>query len=175
MSESDYAHECARAELLGLPKPDKDSIPPRPVASEDEELDVTMAEGDQAKVAAEETADLQDEQMKGLKGLDEVHNILSITQKKLNNLKCGIGNVGSSFSSSLSGSLSGVTGFIKQRVGIGEGGASGSDIPEAEEGNVESDALPTAVDKLDASSDRAETAEMRMAAQNKQMRQMLNK
>lgn len=134
MSEGDYAHECMRAELLGLPKPDKDSIPARPAASEDEEFDVTMAEGDQAKVAAEETADLQDEQMKGMRGgLDEVHNILSITQKKLNNLKCGIGNVGSSFSSSLSGSLSGVTGFIKQRVGIGEGGPSGSEIPEAEE------------------------------------------
>lgn len=40
---------------------------------------------------------------------------------------------------------------------------------------MESDALPSAVDKLDAMIGKAETAEMRMAAQNKQMRQMLNK
>ncbi|KAJ1523998.1 hypothetical protein ONE63_010542 [Megalurothrips usitatus] len=132
MSEGDYAHECMRAELLGLPKPDKDSIPSRPLASEEDEFESAMAEADQSKVAAEEAADLQDEQMRGMRGgLDEVHNILSITQKKLNNLKCGIGNVGSSFSASLSGSLSGVTGFIKQRVAGGDGGPSGSEIPEA--------------------------------------------
>lgn len=51
MSESDYAYECMRADLLGLPKPDKDSIPARPLQSEEEDID--MADGDQAKVAAE--------------------------------------------------------------------------------------------------------------------------
>lgn len=44
-----------RADLLGLPKPDKDSIPPRPVREDvdEDEIEVDMAEGDQAKVAAE--------------------------------------------------------------------------------------------------------------------------
>ncbi len=47
----------------------------------------------------------------------------------------------------------------------------------AAEENVESDALPppTAVDKLDAMIGKAESAEMRMAAQTKRMRQLLNK
>lgn len=40
---------------------------------------------------------------------------------------------------------------------------------------AESEAPVTAVDKLDAMINKAESAEMRMAAQNKQMRQMLNK
>ncbi|XP_034237289.1 uncharacterized protein LOC117642825 isoform X2 [Thrips palmi] len=153
MSESEYAHECMRAELLGLPKPDKDSIPPRPVASEEDEIESDMAEADQAKVPAEEGAELQDEQ-RAQGGMDGVHNILSLTQKKLNNIKCGIGNVGSSFSSSLSGGLSGLSGlsgslsgFIKQRVGGGEGGPSGGEIPEADETMESSGAPSTALDR----------------------------
>lgn len=152
MSESEYyAHECMRAELLGLPKPDKDSLPPRPVASEEDEIESDMAEADQVKVAAEEGAEGSEEQ-KG--GMDGVHNILSLTQKKLNNIKCGIGNVGSSFSSSLSGGLSGLSGlsgslsgFIKQRVGGGEGGPSGGEIPEADESMESSGAPSTAIDR----------------------------
>lgn len=88
MSE-DYQHACERAELLGLPKPSEEEwrqsqAAQSEVRHHDDDDDGVLQDLDHADGAAGRIGG----------GLDELNNILSTTQKKLNRFKTVCGSLG---------------------------------------------------------------------------------
>ncbi|KYM92578.1 hypothetical protein ALC53_01034 [Atta colombica] len=89
MSE-DYQHACERAELLGLPKPSEEEWRQSQAAqSENPRCNV-----DDDDAALQDLDYVDDAAGRIGGGLDELNNILSTTQKKLNRFKTVCGSLG---------------------------------------------------------------------------------
>ncbi|XP_053696425.1 uncharacterized protein LOC128743784 [Sabethes cyaneus] len=132
MAEGTYEYECMRAELLGVEKPNREEFEAnmklRKEAEQEEQLTQEMQE-----------VDLNDEQLKGTTGkMDELNNILSITQQRINKFKVACGSL---------------TSLLKMRPSTPNAGTSSNEPTEEASANTINDAL----DALDTMKD-VETA-----------------
>ncbi|XP_067015438.2 uncharacterized protein [Anabrus simplex] len=90
MSEADYEYEVMRCELLGLPPPERQPLPPK--SSKDEEGEDFHV--DEESIEADQQVEVESEQLKNTSGrLDELNSILNVTQKKLNRFKAVCGSL----------------------------------------------------------------------------------
>ncbi|XP_071563803.1 uncharacterized protein [Temnothorax nylanderi] len=90
MSE-DYQHACQRAELLGLPRPSEEEWRQSQAA----QIENRRCDDDDDDDAVVKDLDYADETAGRIGGgLDELHTILSHTQKKLNRFKTACGRMG---------------------------------------------------------------------------------
>lgn len=180
--ESSYESECMRAELLGIDPPDR-------ATWEAANADRLQREKEEIEIAQDEVFAEQGEQMQGASGkLDELNNILSLTQKKLNKFKTVCGSLTSLIKIN---SASGSTSNLNEQ----EPGNSKNDINEAIEtldamkvADGETDVQVTKqsvrdighkvtrqLDALDSLINKSERAEAAMNHQNQQMKKHLNK
>ncbi|XP_049793635.1 uncharacterized protein LOC126203382 isoform X1 [Schistocerca nitens] len=193
MSADEYEYQRMRAELLGLPPPERKPDPPAQGTAEgaDEEANPGLDE---------QVLGVEDEQMKNITGgLDELNSILTVTQKKLNKFKVVCGSLtnllkirigkedGSSSACSTDCSRSLGSGAEAERKQDEQQDAEAEkeqspvvNSPEKEEKSVTSqralniaDKITSQTDRLDAMIMKAEQAEMSMSHQNKQMRSFL--
>ncbi|XP_071447859.1 soluble NSF attachment protein 29 [Hetaerina americana] len=176
MAEGTYEYECMRAELLGLPKPEKKPEPEKPeVVDEDEdEIDAETAK---------ELENAKDDLKRAGGGLEELTSILANTQKKLNSFKPNFGSLKDLFQRHLStDNGSGSSDSTKDEAAKDETSASSEGTPDmtkklavaTKAANDLGEEMESQVDKLDSLVAKAEYAEMSMASQNKQMRKFLN-
>ncbi|XP_046386748.1 uncharacterized protein LOC124156314 [Ischnura elegans] len=177
MAEGTYEYECMRAELLGLPKPERqpESEKPQVVDDEDEDIDAE---------AAKELEDTKDDMKRVGGGLEELTSILANTQKKLNSFKPNFGSLKDLFQRHLStDSASGSADVTKADEGMKDDINATSEGTSGMTKKLESakktaddlgEEMSSQVDKLDALVAKAEQAEMSMASQNKQMRKFLH-
>ncbi|XP_022189731.1 uncharacterized protein LOC111048174 [Nilaparvata lugens] len=111
MSEIDYEYECMRAELLGLPKPDKEEFATK---RNDVEIEEGTSRPTGVESNPEEELGVQDEHIKNVAGgLNEISSILQTTQKKINRFKTVFGSV---------------TSLLKTRVSAGESSSETSSV-----------------------------------------------
>ncbi|KAK9751776.1 hypothetical protein QE152_g4753 [Popillia japonica] len=83
MAEGTYEYECMRAELLGIDKPEYDEFLKKQKENESREVQNEEIETEHLK-----EAEAQNDELQGVGGkLDELNNLLSLTQKKINNFK----------------------------------------------------------------------------------------
>ncbi|XP_059607588.1 uncharacterized protein LOC132255528 [Phlebotomus argentipes] len=180
MAEGTYEYECMRAELLGVDPPDRETFEANRKA---------QLEAEQEAIASEQAQELdfQDEQIKGGHGkMDELNSILSMTQQKINKFKTVCGSL---------------TNLLKIRPGSAAGEASGEATGETSQGDINDalDTLDTMRDNaaktdtqeiretslniqqkmtsqfgaLDSLLNKAETAQLSMEQQNKEMKKFL--
>ncbi|XP_062565144.1 uncharacterized protein LOC134227571 [Armigeres subalbatus] len=162
MAEGTYEYECMRAELLGIEKPSREEF---------EEKMRLQKEAEQEEQLTEQLkeVDLNDEQMQGAAGkMDELNNILSITQQRINKFKTACGSL---------------TNLLKFRPGTPSEGNSANDSTNGADSNdINSalDALDTMKDVENASDAKvAKTAAMdlgqKMTCQLDKLDSLLNK
>ncbi|PSN43480.1 hypothetical protein C0J52_03224 [Blattella germanica] len=174
----EYEYEVMRAELLGLPTPERKPLPP--VTNNDNEDDVTN----------DEDLEVQDEQLGRVSGgIDEIRNILTGTQKKINRFKTVCGSF---------------TNLLKLKVGAAKTDGASSECSSQASEDAEVDGvvseehtkisstrnlelegkltskdldlegkLTRGIDKLDSILMKSEQAEISMSKQNKEMRSFL--
>ncbi|XP_055601627.1 uncharacterized protein LOC129750647 [Uranotaenia lowii] len=120
MAEGTYEYECMRAELLGVAPPNRQEF------EEKQKLQLEAAQEEQLTEQMKDV-DLQDEQMQGASGkMDELNNILSMTQQRINKFKVACGSL---------------TNLLKFRPATpSEGGAANDPEPSS---NTINDALDT--------------------------------
>ncbi|XP_031635916.1 uncharacterized protein LOC116348874 [Contarinia nasturtii] len=166
MAEGTYENECNRAELLGINPPNRDDW---------EEANRVRKENELAEQMTE--IDIQNEkQNEGTSKMDEITNILSITQMRLNKFK------------KVCGSL---TNLLK--IKGGEGGETPDTNEATDEEQVDVDAsqpdnttkssapskqdmqtkMSSGLDSLDALLTKTENAQYSMAHQSKQIKSFL--
>nr|XP_022907575.1 uncharacterized protein LOC111419055 [Onthophagus taurus] len=189
MAEGTYEYEVMRAELLGVEKPDYEEFMKRQKEIEAKNVEEHETDVENLKVVEE-----QSDELKGASGkLDELNNLLSLTQKKINNFKFR---------------CSSVTSYMKTRLGTTLPFSTSVDIVDSENradktaptpkttpteeipndvigqvatscgGQKKSDltkALDSHVDKLDGLLEKAEFAQISMEHQRKQMQSYLKK
>ncbi|KAF4527142.1 hypothetical protein B566_EDAN007221 [Ephemera danica] len=190
MEEEDtYELAVMRAELLGMPAPDREvfeaarraRVPP---SGEQEE-----AEREAVEAAALQEVENQQEELRGVSGgLEELTNILSITQTKLNRFKTVCGSIKNLFKlrdGDQSGCNSDSEG--ESTRGQDEKPISCTDQNDQNESSAERNkqsvnreatgdmnkVVSSQVDKLDSLLTKAENAQLTMQTQNKQMRSFL--
>ncbi|XP_055326514.1 uncharacterized protein LOC129580273 [Sitodiplosis mosellana] len=168
MAEGTYEYECNRAELLGIDPPNRVDW---------EEAERVRRENKQAEELTE--IDIQNERTnEGTSKMDEITNILSITQMRLNKFKKACGSL---------------TNLLKIKGGDGaEGSDATGDEGESnaetssQSANVASDGsaptpaqpdlqqkMSSGMDKLDALLTKTENAQYSMGHQTKQMKSFL--
>ncbi|XP_055640307.1 uncharacterized protein LOC129777818 [Toxorhynchites rutilus septentrionalis] len=180
MAEGTYEYECMRAELLGVEKPSREDF---------EQKMRLQEEAGQEELISEQMreVDLQDEQMQGASGkMDELNNILSITQQRINKFKVACGSL---------------TSLLRFRPSTPNEGATSNQASNESSSNTIDDALDTLdsmkevqnaseakiaksaandlgqkmtsqLDKLDSLIYRADNAAYSMNHQTKQMKQI---
>ncbi|RZF38084.1 hypothetical protein LSTR_LSTR006483 [Laodelphax striatellus] len=191
MSEIDYEYECMRAELLGLPKPDKEEFATR-------SNEVEIEDGTGVGGVPEEELSVQDEQMKNVAGgLNEINSILQTTQKKINKFKTVFGSVtsllktrvsageSSSETSSIAGADdkpdAGLQVMDDQLASTGEASSAQTDanvqqLPIKDPRSMDiSQMVGSHISTLDSMIYKAEEVNAKMSHQNKQMRIFINK
>lgn len=185
MAEGTYEYECMRAELLGVDPPNYEEFMRKKKEQEAQQVESEEIETENLKEAEAQGEGLQN--VSG--GLDELNNILSITQKKIDRFKVRCNSI---------------TSLLKMKVGslAGEGPSTSGEPtegenstethnPEDSENSEEpknpqngatneaprksqlAKALDNHVDKLDSMLEKAENAQYSMAHQNKQMKKLL--
>ncbi|KAI4454357.1 hypothetical protein MML48_9g00002403 [Holotrichia oblita] len=83
MAEGTYEYECMRAELLGIDKPEYDEFLKKQKENESQEVQNEEIDTEHLK-----GAEAQNEELQNVGGkLEELNNLLSMTQKKINNFK----------------------------------------------------------------------------------------
>ncbi|KAK7789230.1 hypothetical protein R5R35_007055 [Gryllus longicercus] len=199
MAEGDYEYEKMRCELLGLPPPE---TKPDPSEGESEGVGATGdveegAEGSgpatgEERLDRKEELEIDNEQIKHLSGgLDELNSILSVTQKKLNRFKVVCGSltnllkikVGTSKGDegTSSNNDSQVATDTEEDAGNQDtGGGQKETRKVVKSGQIRpqsdvSEMMDSQIDKLDSLIMKAETSQLSMSCQNKQMRQFLRK
>lgn len=86
MAEGTYEYECMRAELLGVDPPNYEEFMKKKKEEEAQQVETEDVETENRK-----EAEAQSEGLKGVSGgLDELNNILSITQRKIDRFKVSI-------------------------------------------------------------------------------------
>ncbi|GJQ79911.1 hypothetical protein Trydic_g18355 [Trypoxylus dichotomus] len=187
MAEGTYEYECMRAELLGTEKPEYDEF-----LKKQKENDSRQIEEEQVDVENLKEAETQNEELQGVGGkLDELNNLLSLTQKKINNFKYRCNSVTSYMKSRLgnwssSSSLDSSSIEAKKIEEEDDEGALESPQetetqsnklksipPESQRRSDLSKALDNHVDRLDAMLDKADNAHYSMQHQRKQMQSFL--
>nr|XP_018911173.1 PREDICTED: uncharacterized protein LOC109039882 [Bemisia tabaci] len=190
--DQDFEAECMRAELLGLPKPDKESfainkISPSTLCSDDEDEQTHPIDN-----RFLEEINLDGENIKQASGgLDELNNILAVTQKKLNNFKSACGNLSNLLKIRLRGSEPNSNDaspcpspaptkkFDNQNSGEGveQTACANPNPPDTRtqsQKRMDFDReMSNQVDKLDSMLSKADNAVYSMSAQNKQMKKFL--
>uniref|UniRef100_A0A182NZA4 t-SNARE coiled-coil homology domain-containing protein n=1 Tax=Anopheles dirus TaxID=7168 RepID=A0A182NZA4_9DIPT len=87
MAEGTYEYECMRAELLGLAHPSREEFEEKMKLRQEVEVEEQLTE--QLK-----EVDLQEESVQGTSGkMDELTNILTATQQKINKFKVACGSL----------------------------------------------------------------------------------
>ncbi|XP_058821397.1 uncharacterized protein LOC131683430 [Topomyia yanbarensis] len=122
MAEGTYEYECMRAELLGVDKPNREEFEEkmklRREVEEEEQLTQQMQE-----------IDLQEEETQGVAGkMDELSNMLSITQQRINKFKVACGSL---------------TSLLKMRPSTPSGGNSTGEADTGTSSNTINEALDT--------------------------------
>ncbi|XP_019559377.1 uncharacterized protein LOC109428147 [Aedes albopictus] len=138
MAEGTYEYECMRAELLGIEKPNREEFEEKMrlqrEAEQEEQLTEQMKE-----------VDLQDEQMQGAAGkMDELNNILSMTQQRINKFKTACGSL---------------TNLLKFRPGTPSEGSASNDPTNGTESNT----INAALDTLDTMKDVQNASDVKIA------------
>ncbi|EAT48560.1 AAEL000455-PA [Aedes aegypti] len=138
MAEGTYEYECMRAELLGIDKPNREEFEEKMRLQKETEQEEQLTE--QMK-----EVDLQDEQMQGAAGkMDELNNILSITQQRINKFKTACGSL---------------TNLLKFRPGTPSDGNSTNDPTNGSEPNT----INAALDTLDTMQDVQNASDVTVA------------
>ncbi|XP_059486890.1 uncharacterized protein LOC132203258 isoform X2 [Neocloeon triangulifer] len=189
-----YEHACMRAELLGLPRPtfeefEASKLAIRSANYDEDELEELQRRRQQEEAQDQEAElveelDSQNEDLKGASGgLDELANILAITQGKLNKFKTVCGSIKNLFK--LRGE--GQDGQSDGETTEGEENATVSKTPERAAVSVTnspmagtrskaqgiSTQLSSQNDALDRMLSKAENAELSLSSQNKQIKSLL--
>lgn len=179
MAEGTYEYECNRAELLGIDPPNR----------ADFEAALKVQQEETEKELANEV-EANEEQINNTSGkFDELNNILSVTQQRLNKFKtaCGSltnllkirGNQKTEMPDSLQPTTSNEEGDSSnsgnQSTHTDTLDSSEAIQPQSSKGNASSmqQKMSCQFDKLDAMINKAENAQYSMSHQNKQMKGFL--
>ncbi|CAB3370553.1 Hypothetical predicted protein [Cloeon dipterum] len=189
-----YEHACMRAELLGLPRPTREEYEASKTAIwsanyDDDELEELQqrrqleAAADKGHEEAElvEELESQKEEMKGASGgLDELVNILAITQGKLNKFKNVCGSIKNLFKlrgDGQEGQSDGeaTDGEASAAEPHGQAASATNSPAVATKSSAQgiSSQLTSQNDILDRMLSKAENAEISLNSQNKQIKSLL--